>query len=240
MSAAITGWSGCQVCSSARPSSRRVPPSGRLAQKLERALGGARIGVGEPDVGVDHADESQKREVVALGDQLGADDEVVGAARRRAELGAQGLDPAGKVRRQDQRTNVGKESRRLLGQPFDARPAGGEGVGLMAVGAEFRARLHVAAMMADERGAETVLDQPRGAIGTFEAMAARPAERQRRVAAPVEEQKRLLAPAPCLFHPGDCARRQPSPARRPLAPQIDGGDGGKRRLAKPGGSLSQR
>ncbi len=71
--------------------------SGRLTKKLERALGRARIGVGEPDVGVDDADKSQKREIVPLGDQLRADDEVVGAARRCIELAAQRLDPARRV-----------------------------------------------------------------------------------------------------------------------------------------------
>ena len=59
---------------------------GRLTQKLKRALGRARVGVGEADVGVDDTDKSQKREVVPFGDQLRADDEVVGAARRRLEL----------------------------------------------------------------------------------------------------------------------------------------------------------
>ena len=87
-------------------------------------------------------------------------------------------------------------------------------------------------MMADERGAESVLDQPGGAIGTFEAMAAGSAQRERRVAAPVEEQKRLLAAAPRFFHAGDCARREPSPAGRPLAPEVDGGDVGQRGFAE--------
>ena len=71
---------------------------GRLTQELERALGRARIGVGEADVGVDDADKGQKREVVPFGDQLRADDEVVGAFRRRVELSSQSLDPARRVR----------------------------------------------------------------------------------------------------------------------------------------------
>ena len=95
----MTGCSGCQVCNK-RASGLVAAPgaSGRLTQKLERALGRARIGVGEPDVGVDDADKGQKREVVPLGDQLRADDEVVGAARRGVELTAQSLDPAGRIR----------------------------------------------------------------------------------------------------------------------------------------------
>ena len=170
---------------------------------------------------------------MTLGDQLRADDEVVGAARRQVELGAQGLDPAGKVRRQDERADVGKENRRFLRQPLDARPAGGERVGLVTVRAQLRPRFDVAAMMADERRPEAVLDQPCGAVGTFEAVAAGAAQRQRRIAAPVEEQKRLLAAGSRLFDAGDRARRQPAAARRALALEIDGGDVGQRRLAEP-------
>ena len=92
----MTGCSGCQVCSNARPGLLAAPGApGRLAQELERALGGARIAVGEADVGVDDADQRQQRKVVPLGDELRADDEVVVAARRCVELAAQPLDPAG-------------------------------------------------------------------------------------------------------------------------------------------------
>ena len=146
--------------------------SGRLTKKLERALGRARIGVGETDVGVDDADERQKRKVVPLGDELRADDEVVGAARRRIELAAQSLDPARRIGGQDQRADVGKEDFRLLGEALDARPAGGERVGLVALRAKMRPALDMAAMMANQGCAETVLDQPRRAIGAFEAMPA--------------------------------------------------------------------
>ena len=85
-------------------------PARRLAQELEGALGRARVGVGEADIGVDHADEGQQREIMALGDELGADDEVERAARGRVELAAQSLDAAGKVGRQHQHARVGKRS----------------------------------------------------------------------------------------------------------------------------------
>ncbi len=92
-------------------------------------------------------------------------------------------------------------------------------------------------MMANERGAKSVLDQPGGAIGAFEAMAARSAERQRRVAAPVEEQHRLLAPASRLLDPCDCARRQPCAARRAFALEVDQRDVRQRGLAEARGKL---
>ena len=55
-------------------------------------------------------------------------------------------------------------------------------------------------------------------------MAAIPAQRQRRIAAPVQEQHRLLAAAPRLLDASDGARRQPSPARRTFALEVDQGD----------------
>src|SRR6185437_6247197 len=174
-------------------------PPRRLAQQSECPLGRARIGVGEADVSVDDADKGEKGKVMPLGDQLGADDEVVGAFRRRIELTAQSLDPAWRIGRQHEGADVGKEGLRLFRQTLDARPAGCERIGLMTLRAKFRPPLDMAAMMTNEEAAETVLDQPRRAIGAFEAMAAVPAQGERRIAATVQEQHRLLAPAPCLL-----------------------------------------
>src|SRR6202042_777460 len=94
-----------------------------------------------------------------------------------------------------------------------------------------RAALDVAAMMANEGGTETVLDQPGRAIGAFEAMTATPAQRERRIAGAIEEEHRLLALSPRLFDCSDCARRQPPPARRTFAIKIDQGD-----VRQPGGT----
>src|ERR1700722_10174135 len=79
----------------------------------------------------------------------------------------------------------------------------------------------MAAMMADELSAEAMLDQPRRAIGTLEAMAAGATERQRRIAAPGEEEQGLLALPSRRPDRGDQTRRKPAPARRALAAQVD-------------------
>ena len=206
--------------------------SRRLAQQLEGAFGGARIAVRQADVGVDDPDQRQQREIVALGDELGADDHVVFAARRRVELRAQPLDPAGEVGRQHQRPRVREQRRDLFGEALDAGAAGGERVGLETLRADFRPRLVVAAMVADERLAETVLDQPGGAVRALEAMAAGAAEGQRRVAAAVEEQQRLFAGGEARFDRRDQARRQPAAARRAFAAKVDRGKVGHRPLAE--------
>jgi len=57
-----------------------------LLQYLERALGGARIAVRQPDVGIDYADQRQQREIMALGDKLRADDDVASAFGDGVEL----------------------------------------------------------------------------------------------------------------------------------------------------------
>ena len=85
-----------------------------------------------------------------------------------------------------------KQRRDLLGQPLDARPAGGQALLRMALRAFMRPALDMAAMMADQRPAEAVVDQPGRAVRALEAVAAIAAQRQRRIAAPVQEQQRLL------------------------------------------------
>ena len=71
-------------------------------------------------------------------------------------------------------------------------PTGVRLSGVAAVRAGLGPRLEVAAVVAHQHAAEAVLDQPGRAVGALEAVAAGPAQRQRRIAAPVEEQQRLL------------------------------------------------
>ena len=215
--------------------------AGRLAQELERALGGARIGIGEPDVGVDHANESEQREVVALGDELGADDEVVGAARRRPRA-----ERAGSRSRRENRTTG--RAVRMSGKSAAASSARRSTPGPQAVrvsaswhsGQSFGSALDMAAMVADEGRAEAVLDQPGSAIRALKAMPAGAAERQRGVAAPVEEEQRLLAAGPRLLDAGDrlgdSHRPRGGPSRRRSTVAISGSVAAPKRA----GSLSQR
>ena len=47
-----------------------------LVQKLEGTLGGARVGGAKPQIGVDHANRGQTREMMALGHHLRADHDI--------------------------------------------------------------------------------------------------------------------------------------------------------------------
>ena len=101
-------------------------PAGHLAQQLEGALGGARIAIGEAEIGVDHADQRHVREIVALGDELRADDDVGLALGDRLELEPQPPHAAQHVGRQHDGARVGEMADDLLGDALDARPAGDE------------------------------------------------------------------------------------------------------------------
>src|SRR4051794_19355166 len=114
---------------------------------------------------------------MALGDELGADDEVVVAARHRLQFLAQALDAPRRVGGEDEAAGGGEESFGLLGDALDAGAAGGQRIGLMALRAEGRARFEMAAMVAHQRLAEAVLDQPSRAVRALEAMAAGAAKR---------------------------------------------------------------
>src|SRR5215475_223262 len=63
-----------------------------LMQKLKRALGRARVTVCQAEIGVDHADQIELGEMVALGHKLRADDDVEASLGDVVELLAQPLD----------------------------------------------------------------------------------------------------------------------------------------------------
>ena len=77
-----------------------------------------------------------------------------------------------------------------------------------------------------------MLDQPGGAVRTLEAIAAVPAQRQRRIAAPVEEQQRLLALVEPRAHLLDQPRREPAATLGRLDPQVENSDLGQHRAAE--------
>ena len=199
-------------------------PPRHLLQQLERPLRRARIAARQADVGIDDSHQRQMRKVVALGHQLGADDEIRVAARHGLQLRPHPLRAPRQIRGQDKHAPVRKGRRRLLRQPLDARAAGGQRLRRIAFRAVFRPPFDMAAMVAGQRAAEAVLDQPGGAVGALEAMAAAFAQGERRVAAAVEEQQRLLAALHGLRRLPHEARRQPLPLGRAVRAQVDRGE----------------
>ena len=123
----MTGWSGLKGLDQ-RPT-RLVAAAGasrHLIEQLEGALRGARIAASQSQIGVDDADEREMRKIVALGDKLGADDDIEGAFGDLVQFAPQPLGAARKIRRKHENARIRKERRRLFGEPLDPRPAGGE------------------------------------------------------------------------------------------------------------------
>ena len=188
--------------------------AGDLADLLEAALGGAQVAALQAKVGIDHADQRQVGEVIALGHQLRADDDVdLARLHRGDEFGGALRRPDG-VAGDDRDARFGEQGRDLVGDALDPGTAGDERILVAAFGAFGRRRHDMAAMVAGKPVHQPVLDHPGGAIGALEAVPAGAAQGQRREAAAVEEQQALLAGLEVGFELGDQRRRQPAPARR--------------------------
>ena len=160
---------------------RHRAPAGaarHLLQELKRPLGGAQVAVVEPDIGVDDARQGQAWKVVALRDELGPDDEVDLSPGHRVELAPDPLGPTRRVGGEHEHSRLGEQRPGLLGDPFDTRPAGHERVDLAAAGTMVGLALDVAAMMAHQRAAKAMLDEPRRTLPAGAPMAAGAAHRQ--------------------------------------------------------------
>ena len=161
---------------------------------------------------------------MALGDELRADDDVERAVRDGGQFLPQTLGTAREIARQDDAALVREERRDLFGDAFDAGAAGHERVHRPAGDAGLGPAFDMAAMMADERAPEAVLDEPGGAVGTLVAVRAGPAQRERRIAAPVEKEERLLAARERVLHGEHEGRRQPASRHHRLSLEVDGAD----------------
>ena len=112
--------------------------SGHLRQELERPLRRAHVAEGEAEVAVDDADQRQERKIVALGDELGADDDVDLAFLDRRQFLAQTLHPADDVARHQDRARVREARGHLLAEPLDAWPDRDQALRVAAVRAVVR------------------------------------------------------------------------------------------------------
>ena len=82
-----------------------------LGEELEGALGGAEVGQVEAEVRVHDADQADAREVVALGDHLGADHDVDAPLAERAQHALGGAAAARDVAVEARDARLGKRAR---------------------------------------------------------------------------------------------------------------------------------
>jgi len=101
---------------------------------------------------------------MALGDKLGADHNIEVAARDRLDFGAQTLRAAREIRRKGQYPCTRKKRCGFFGQSLDAGTACGKAILRLADRANRGSAFEMAAMMAHQGAAETVLDEPGGAV----------------------------------------------------------------------------
>ena len=110
-------------------------------QQLIGPLGGAQIAAGHAEIGIDHADQGQQRKMVALGDDLRADQHVVAMRRHRLDQLGGGARPGQQVA-DHQRDPGRREPRRdLLPEPLDPGSARHQAAAREAFRAERRHRL---------------------------------------------------------------------------------------------------
>ena len=132
--------------------------------------------------------------MIALGDDLRADDEIDLVRLDAGDQIGGGGRPLQRIGRGDDGASVGssapvpRPAARRRGRTRPGCPARGR-PGTHSAGA-WRSRSNGIAAVR-----QTMLDQPCGAGRTADAMAARPAQGQRRIAAAIEEQQRLLPAA---------------------------------------------
>src|SRR3954471_21737164 len=130
--------------------------------------------------------------MVALGDKLGANDDVEAALGHIVELLPQPLHGIDQIAGENEDSRPGKQLGRLLLQPLDAGADRDEAALRLTLRTLLGRRHRVAAMVAYKPPFEAMIDQPGVAVRTGHAMTAGVAQRQRRKAAAVEEQQRLL------------------------------------------------
>ena len=169
------------------------------------------------------------------------DDDVATPGRDGIKFVAQQpLRAPQKIRGEHERASVREALRHLLRQPLDTGTAGDQGVRRLAHRADIRPTLLMAAMVADERVAKAMFDQPGRAIRALEPVAAAPAEGQRRVAPTVEEQERLLAVGDRLLDRAVETRRDPMAARRLVPLEVERRDPRHRAVAEPARQFQMR
>ena len=167
-------------------------PAGGLREELEAAFGGAEIGHGEADVGVDDSDEGDVGDVVAFGDHLGAGENV-------EFTGAHGVEEALIVAAAGDGVAVHAADAGLrkgvVEFVFEAFRACAEEVEMFAgaVGAGFGDALGVAAIVAEEAFIAAMPGEGDGAVGAEDGLAAGAAVDKTGEAAAVHENHGLFA-----------------------------------------------
>ena len=189
-------------------------PAGHLGEQLEGALGGPEIGDLQAQVGVEDAHQGEHGEVVALGQHLGAHQDVHLAQFRGQQPRLQGAPAQGGVPVQAQDPGGREQAAQLVLDLLGALPHPAQVLGA-AVDADLRRHRLEAAQVAAQAVGALVVGEAHGAVRAVEGLAAGPAHPEVLEAPAVQQQHALLAPLQGLGHglEQQRARRSPSCAR---------------------------
>ena len=216
----------------------RLRPAPRTTRHLRHLLIGplcrAQIAAFQPQIGIDHAYQRQFGKVEALGDKLRSHDHIDCAAFRHGDELCRLVGRIDRVGCDHGDTRIGQDFGHLVRDSLHAGAAGDEAIAFAAFGAYVGRGSFHPTMVASQPCGEAVFHQPGAAIGAFEAVAAVPAQGERGIAAPVEEQQRLLVLGQPVLQRLHQRRGKPVLARGLFLGEINRGDGGHLRPAKPG------
>src|SRR4249919_2590300 len=186
----MLGLVGLQIANTAPLFTTRA--ADHLVQQVKCTLGGTRVAVTQPKIGVNDPDQVELWKVMTLCDELGADDEIKAALRHVVELLPEALDRFHEIARQHKGPRLRKKFAGLLLKPFDPRANSSETIRRMTVGALRRRRPGKPAVMTNQTTFEAVIDQPGITVGTLQTEAAGTAQRQRCVPAAIENKQGLI------------------------------------------------
>ena len=171
----------------------RPPRSARrLGQQLEGPLGGPQVAPAQAEIGIDHPDQGQKGEIMALGGRLGGDEDVDLAVGHPLDQGAGGLGVGGGVGAEHRRPRLGEQLADLLLDPFDPGADRDQTVDRAAGRTVFRPCHGEAGQMADQPAGVAMFDQPAVGVGRRHPVTAGATKNHGGIAAPVQEQQGLF------------------------------------------------
>ena len=189
-----------------------------LHQLREETLGRTKVGGEQGGIGADRADQGQQRKIMALGQHLGADQDVGLTGMDGGEQGLPFLRRARRIAVDAQDAGFGKAFDEHGFEALRTAPEGQQ-VDVAAIGAGARHARFEAAVVAAQAPVRQVQHEVGGATLAARDPAAGRTGQHRRIAAPVEEDQALLAALEAQLQAGQ--QRRGKSFLQFLAPRVD-------------------
>ena len=196
-------------------------PSCDLAQHLIGSLARSWVAALQTQISIDHPNQSEVWEVMAFGDDLGADQNVDLALLHPRHQLPNRLWVVGGVGGENLNACIGEAFGGFGCNAFDAGSNRDQPIFGPTIWASIGLAHRKASEVTDQAVGIFMLNQPRFSIGCLHPMSALAAQNHRRITATVQEQQHLLALFQCLRHRLHQHRAQPLIALRRMVLQVD-------------------